>query len=160
MYLSRTGIMQLKTPVDQVFPLFGPVEETKWAHDWEPFDIIPEGAVFMKGMCFKTRSTNPHEDCFLWELTRLSHKKTEVQYTVKTTNRTWNIEICCKRTGLRSTRVKVTYIYRALNDVGTPLNRQALQDIFKQDLQDWETAINFYLETGSCYEPVQDRGVD
>ena len=150
--ISRTRTISLNAPLQVVFPLFGPVEEKKWAHGWDPMEINPEGAVFELGMHFKTRSDHTHEDYYQWKLTHLSWKRAEVRYTVRTMNRLWYIDILCMVSGKNSTSATISYTYEALNDQGEQMNRSALLEMFKENLNDWETAINHYLETGDCLQ--------
>jgi len=156
MVISRAAMIQLNDTMHKVFPLFGPIEEKRWAKGWNPTEILPDGAVFEENMRFKTRSDNPHEAWFYWELLRLSNETNEIQYSVKTPNRNWIIKIKCSETGTGSTQAGITYSYKAFNALGSKLNHRALSSMFKEDLKDWERAINHYLITGQSLKTDSD----
>jgi hypothetical protein len=45
-------------------------------------------------------------------------------------------------------RADISYTYVALSELGARLNEMAMAHIFRDDLRDWEAAINHYLKTG------------
>jgi predicted translin family RNA/ssDNA-binding protein len=71
-----------------------------------------------------------------------------VEYIVSTANRYWVITIQCAASSKDRTKATVSYTYTGLTDLGNEINRQAIKKMFERDLEDWEEAINHYLESG------------
>lgn len=142
--ISRAATISLNAPIEEVFPLFGPILEMKWAPGWNPEIIYSETGLVEEGMIFRTKGTDGD---FIWVVSKYLPAEHVVQYTVQTTNRMWFINVVCKSVG-NKTCATVTYTYTSLNDEGIELNRKALTAMFADDLKDWEEAVNFYLDFG------------
>ena len=46
------------------------------------------------------------------------------------------------------TAAEIKYTFPSLNKKGIEINRESLEKMYKKDLKDWETAINYFLKTG------------
>ena len=144
--ISRTASFTAKADVNQVFPLFGPYDERKWVHGWDPVPIFPKEEVLEEGVTFKTKGSFEPE--YLWRIIQLDKSAHMVQYLVTTANRQWSIKVGCRAQSIDNTAVTVTYAFTSLNQKGADYNRQSLEKMYAQDLKDWEEAINYYLDTG------------
>ena len=66
-YRARnTGSFHVDSPVETVFPLFGPAEEARWAPGWQPHWLFPERSIAEshtpeRGWVFKTSRRSPEE---------------------------------------------------------------------------------------------------
>jgi hypothetical protein len=80
-------------------------------------------------------------------VTKYQPKEYLIQYLVSTVNRVWTITVKCTPAG-SATSAQITYCYTGLNAAGNQINPMAMHSIYKQDLKDWEKAINYYLKTG------------
>lgn len=146
--ISRTAPIVVNDRIERTFLLFGPMQEKRWAHGWNPEWIFPGEDYFSKGIVFQTPSFHEKEPNFTWVLSHISHIKFELVYTVFTQNRVWIISINCFEKEPSSTLVEITYTYTGHNQFGDELNRIAMDVMFREDLKDWERAINHYLTTG------------
>ncbi|MCX6132362.1 MAG: hypothetical protein NTU47_01000 [Ignavibacteriales bacterium] len=132
-----------------VFPLFGPIEEKKWADGWDPVALYPASGNLEEGMVFRTPGHEEHENQFFWIVSKYQPANFVVEYVVSTPNRYWVIHIQCAGVSEHETMATITYIYTGLNDLGNEINRQAIENMYKDNLSDWEEAINYYLKTGT-----------
>ena len=147
--ISQTAEITLNRGPEEVFPLFGAIEEKKWADGWEPDIIYTKSGEIEENMVFKTKPHAHHEPDYLWVVSKYDPDKMLVVYTVSTDERVWSIAIGCSDNGDGTTRATITYTFTGLSKKGSKLNRQALENMSKENLKDWERAINHYLETGT-----------
>jgi hypothetical protein len=143
--VSRSAEIVLSAPVEDVFPLFGPIREKEWADGWNPEIVYSNDPLAEQGMIFRTKGI---EEDYIWVLTRYMPERHFVEYTVHTSVRIWFIRVECKPAGSR-TSATITYTYTALAGHATELNRSAIERMFEFDLKDWEDAINIYLRKQS-----------
>ena len=69
-----------------------------------------------------------------------------VQYLVSTENRFWTITVECESIeNNMKTNATVTYSYIGFNEEGNEFNRNNLEKMYKENLNDWAEAINNYL---------------
>jgi hypothetical protein len=146
--VSKTASIDISGSIEKVFPLFGAFEERKWADKWDPTIIYPSAERIEEGTAFKTNGHGHGEQSFMWIVTKYQLQDHLIQYLVSTENRYWTITIKCRRSTVKVTTAEITYEYTGLNATGNQTNQYALQSIYKQDLKDWEKAINYYLDTG------------
>jgi hypothetical protein len=142
--ISKERTIHLNGLPDDVFPLFEPINEKLWAKGWDPLVIfLPDGIVKEK-MIFKTKGKFPDEQDYLWTMTRHDHKERTIQYLVSAGERTWFIDVSCEPSA-GETCATIRYSYVGMTKEGHERNRIALEDMFKDDLSDWENEINAYL---------------
>ena len=146
---SRRSTIILTAPLERVFPLFGALEETKWAPGWSPKVVFTDSGAMQDQMVFTTEGEQELEANYTWTVSRYEPDNGVVEYTVFTPDRLWRIAIKCRRlTDKGHTEAEVCYTYTGLNEKGNELNRRALAQMFTHDLKDWEYQMNHYLETG------------
>ena len=145
--IGRRSIIELNGPIENVFPLFGPLLEKEWAEGWDPEIISSTSNLVEEHMIFRTRSSNKTEDYFTWIVTQYQPERHVIEYTVFTFQRLWFIRVECK--GVRSgTTAEISYTYTGFTQQGSDLNRAAIDKMFVRDLKDWEESINYYLKNG------------
>jgi len=98
-------------------------------------------------MVFVTKSSAEKETESLWAVTNYDPEKHLITYTVSTQNRIWFISISCEQTEDNQTKTIITYTFTSRNQHGIKLNQRSLENMYKNNLEDWEEAINHYLET-------------
>lgn len=147
--ISRTACISLKASIEEVFPLFGPLREKEWAFGWAPEVLYPESHRVEEKMIFRTPGVDGD---YVWVISKYDSIQHLVEYTVHTENRIWFITVQCTEEG-RQTIASVTYTYTSLNEGAIALNRQALGEMYRHELKDWEEAINHYLATGHLLRP-------
>jgi hypothetical protein len=146
--LSRTATIILNGAVEKVFPLFGAIEEKKWADGWNPSVLYPKSEQIEEGMVFTTQGHGHGEDRFAWIVSRHQVEEHLIEYVVSTANRYWVIDIQCAAPSKDHTKATVRYTYTGLTVLGNEINSHAIKKMFERDLEDWAEAINHYLETG------------
>lgn len=146
--ISNTARIILNDSIEKVFPLFSPLEEKKWENDWNPDFLYPSNGEFVENLVFNTKSSNKIEKKFNWIISYLDIKDYLVVYTVFTENRVWTIKVQCVDIEKNKTAAEIKYTFTSLNKKGIEINRESLEKMYKKDLKDWETAINYFLKTG------------
>ena len=142
----RTATFVVNGTIDEAFPLFSCYEEQKWEPNWKPVFIYPEEENLEEGTTFKTHGHGDEPE-FLWRVSKYEKDNNLIQYLVSTENRYWTITVeCAKHDDESKTNTTVTYSYIGLNDKGNELNHLAAQHMYANNLQDWATAINAYLD--------------
>jgi hypothetical protein len=148
-HVRRAGQITLRGPVDKVFPLFGPVDEAKWAPGWEP--SIQYGGNAELGTVFTTHSS-PHPAT--WIISRYDGKAHSMQYTVVfPEDRVVQLDIACQSGNGDETYCGVVYAMTALSEAGRPGVEHYTQERHEERIAHWQMAINHYLQTGKRVEP-------
>jgi hypothetical protein len=147
-HIRRTGQISLQGSVQKVFPLFGPVDEAKWAPGWEP--SLKYGSNAELGTVFTTEtSTHPA----IWIVTRYDANSHDMQYTtVFPEDRVMQLDIACHPADAAETRCDVAYTITALSDSAIAAVEHYTQDRHDERIAHWQIAINHYLQTGTRIE--------
>lgn len=149
--ISKASSIELEGGLEQVFPLFGPVREKEWAEGWNPRMVLPYPDLVEEHMVFQTESGHPEDPSpATWIVSKYDPDHWFIEYTVFTQARIWWISVECReeeRAARTSATIKYTYL--GLDEEANRLNQTALERMFRQDLKDWEHAINHYLKTGT-----------
>lgn len=146
--VSKSATIEVSGNIQNVFPLFGPFEERKWAEGWNPTLIYPTTEIIEEGTTFKTEGHAHDETEFLWRVSKYQPETNLIQYLVSTSNRYWTITIICKQITDDKTTAEITYTFFGLNNLGNTINRQSIEKMYIKNLKDWEEAINYYLDNG------------
>ena len=144
-HVRRTGQITLEGSVDKVFPLFGPVEEAKWAPGWEP--SIKYGGNAELGTVFTT-GLSPHPA--IWIVSGYDRNTHSIQYTVVfAEDRVEQLDISCQAASAAESRCDIGYGMTALTDSARGAVEAYTQDKHERRIAHWQMAINHYLETGN-----------
>ena len=154
--ISRTARITLNASLKTVFPLFGPIEEKKWAHGWDPRIIFPVTNRLEQKMIFKTRQKDKDEADYIWVVSSLIPQQALIEYTIFASDMVGWITVHCQE-GLSSqtTRAKITYTFTGLTEKGNIHIAKHLARIFAHNLKDWEEAINYFLKTGKTFRGIK-----
>ena len=149
--ITKTSTIKLEGGLQRVFALFGPLGEKEWAEGWDPQMVLPYPNPIEEHMVFQTPSGHSEDSgTATWIVSKHDPDRWFIEYTVFTQGRIWWISIKCveeERDSRTSATIKYTYL--GLNEEANLLNQSALERMFRQDLIDWEHAINHYLMTGT-----------
>jgi hypothetical protein len=148
--ISQHASIELDGSINNVFPLFGPVLEKKWAEGWDPEIMYSTTGVVEDHMIFRTKAHDLPEDWYTWVITRYEPENFFIEYTVSTSKRMWFISIQCAQKRSK-TIAAISYTYTGFSQEGNELNNTAMKKIFAHDLKDWEEAINYYLKNGKQF---------
>ncbi|HZO92516.1 MAG TPA: hypothetical protein VFB22_02010 [Candidatus Baltobacteraceae bacterium] len=136
---SASITLHLHAGADAAFPLFDPVNETKWDPDWKPRflgDAIGEGLAFVVADGDR-RST--------WLIDRYDARARTIAYVVFAPSTLTRIHIDVLPDGDRSIAT-VTYTRTALDDAGVEAVEHFVAQ-FPAQAPHWESAINGYLDS-------------
>ena len=134
---TATIVLHLNAPADTAFPLFDPVNETKWDPQWKPRllgDRVEEGLVFLVGDG-ESRST--------WLLDRYDPAHHRIAYVVAGRSTLTRIAIDLHPSQNTSVAT-VTYTKTALDADAVPAVEH-FADHFPSEGPHWESAINAVL---------------
>ena len=143
--ITRSAEIVLNGAIAEVFPLFNPVEEPKWAPQFQPRFIYPAEQSVQLEMTFKTAGHGDEAD-LVWRINEYDDAAHHIQYLVFGTGRYWTITIDCQEVEGGETSARVTYTFIPLEQAGVAVSEASVSAVFANDLSDWEQAINNYLE--------------
>ena len=151
--ISRTSSIILNASLKTVFPLFGPIEEKKWAYGWNPQIIFSSTNRLEQKMIFKTGHREKDENDYIWIVSKLLPQQALIEYTVFASKKVWWITIQCQeKISNQTTRAEITYTFTGLTEKGNAISAKHLARLYAHDLKDWEEAINYFLETGKTFQ--------
>jgi len=148
--LSKSATITLNGPIGRVFPLFGAIEEKKWANGWNPVVLYPSSEELEEGMVFTTQAHSHGETAYSWIVSKYQPGNHLVEYIVSTGNRYWVITIQCVASSDTQTKATVGYTFTGLTVLGNKINKHAIEEMYMRNLEDWEEEINHYLKTGEA----------
>jgi hypothetical protein len=131
-----------QAPYEQVFPLFGALEEKKWSPGWEPKFIYPTPARDEQGMVFSGTQGGTSS---LWTCTAFDKATGHVQYVyLEDDAMVTLIDIHLAKAGAAETQASVVYERTALQaEANEHVTHMAKGDANSGD--EWAEAINGYL---------------
>jgi hypothetical protein len=150
------GSFTLPFPVDRVFPLFGPVEEAKWAADWSPTWIYPDPVTAAasrpaRGWTWLTSADDPN-NTRTWQVGEYDADACRVVYHVFHPGRAvYRIEVRATPLG-SGTRTDVHYELVGLSDEGNRFVQHRVAH-FDQEMEEWKALIEYHLRTGKSRPP-------
>ena len=142
--LSREATITVDLPVDEAFLLFDPLAEKEWVEGWDPKFIFPSDGVIREKMVFLTKPRFEGEPYYQWIVMKYDAINHLVVYCISTPERIWFVEVQCRESDAMS-NATVRYTYVALTKDGAQKNAAALEQMFANNLMDWQEAIHQYL---------------
>ena len=152
-HISLTHIIKLNAPLKEIFLLFTPQGEKKWAPGWDFETVYPASGETVENQVFTTLSQDHAQSKAIWLLTRLEPENHLVEYVrVEPELKIGKVIVSCKQGVENTSLAEVSYIYTALSEKGNEELAKFTEDFYKQYIGMWENAINHYLETGEILE--------
>ncbi|HEU0275828.1 MAG TPA: hypothetical protein VFQ83_15005 [Candidatus Udaeobacter sp.] len=143
--------IELKGPVADVTPLFGPVREVEWAPDWSPHFVYPAQGAQREGVLFTTTDGQGTDQ--LWVLTRYEVGNGRVEYVVLKPGLTaGEIKISVVPDGTRHSKATIRYRRSALAPEGNAEVAKLDAHWAKEQRIHWETALNNALAKGGWHD--------
>jgi len=142
---AKTASITLNGSIEKVFPLFGAIEEKKWAEGWNPVPIFPESGDMQEGLIFQTPDHVHKGAIVTWVVASYDVGHHMVKYIVTAPDRLMFISVYCSEQSANVTKADITYKLTGLSPEGNEISHHLLAKIFENSLKDWETAINNYL---------------
>jgi hypothetical protein len=144
LHVSRSGIIHLPTSPEQVFPLFEPIGEMRWAEGWSPRVLYPASGEACLGMVFTTQ--HPGESETTWTVAAYDPYRCHITYVRQTPgSRIGVVDVSCAAIEDHASEVTVTYTFTALSEEGNAAIAAFTEDFYAAYMADWERAINHYL---------------
>jgi hypothetical protein len=132
-------VLHLRAPADRAFPMFDPVNEKRWAPDWQP-TLLGEARV-AAGLVFTTQDDHGRT---AWLLDRYDERARELRYVVARPTILTTIDIAVVPDGPGSSVATVTYTRTAL-DAAAEGEVEEFARHFPLQAPHWESAINAAL---------------
>jgi hypothetical protein len=135
-------------PPEKVFPLLCPVRETDWVPGWQYRLIYSESGVAEDGCVFTTANDTGTET--VWMVTHYDPANFAIAYAwtqpgmIATQPR-----IVLSPAPGGKTSACISYVYTGLSPAGNAVLDRYTPEWFRSKMQSWETAINYFLRTGS-----------
>ena len=145
----QAATIVLNGNIEKVFPLFGAIEEKKWSPDWQPTPVFPASGKMEEGFIFQTPDHVPNALLRTWIVANYDLSDHLVKYIVTTANRVTIIKVRCSKSDMNRTQAEITYTLTGLTEEGNEISEHLINNMFKHNLRDWETAINNYLASAN-----------
>jgi len=127
-------------PPSEVFPLFLPEGESRWAPSWQPVAVVPDEIRAEKNAVFLTGSDDKP---VVWTVVGFDPGAFAIDYLVVDPGfqQRW-ISVRCRPSG-RDSIVRVTYVTTALSAAGA----KALQRYDSAFVREWEEPVRLAVES-------------
>ena len=152
--LTRSAVIQLNAPPEEVFPLFTPLGEYHWVPDWDPEFIYPASGEAGVNTVFATQHGSQPRTIWLTVVYDAEQQRAEyVNFTPD--SHLSRIVITCQSHGGSQTQAAVSYTWIATGSFGQTELEKHTPEAFARRMQHWQHAINEYLEKGAAAPPLQ-----
>ena len=142
--ITRSATISLPAPRDRVFPLFEPLGEKLWAHDWDPEMLYPASGETQEGAVFTTQHDG--EPVKIWTIIAHDPEQAHVRYfNVLPGSHTTVVDVRCEADDAAVTSAHVTYTLTALTPAGNAHLDSLTPPHYQDYIASWETAITHYL---------------
>jgi hypothetical protein len=132
-------VLHLRADADRAFPMFDPVNETRWSPDWHP-TLLGDGRV-AAGLVFTIAEEHGRT---AWLLDRYDPRAREIRYVIARPTTLTTIDVAVVPDGPQASVATVTYTRTAL-EAGAVDAVQAFARHFPTQGPHWESAINAAL---------------
>ena len=148
--VGHTHTIQLNGIPAQIFPLFTPEEEKKWAEGWDFLPIYPPTREAEENMIFTTASHDHGQMDAIWIITRFDPEAFFIEYQrIELGIKIGRIRIQCRGEG-NTTLAAIEYVYTALSEQGNRFLEGFSESFYQEFIQSWEKAIHHYWHTGKA----------
>jgi hypothetical protein len=148
--VTRSYTQRLVAPPERVFPLLCPVREAEWIEGWDPVFVLSESGVAEPDCVFATETNGRRA---VWFVTR--HEPPDYVEMVYVNA---NVTACKLTIRLRATddgcTALVSYSHTSLGPEGDAFVANFTEDHYATRMQDWQTRLSHYLQTGQCLRGV------
>lgn len=144
----RSYTQHLKASPSDVFGLLCPVREADWIAGWDPVSVWSDSGLAEPECVFVT----PGEPKAIWYITRHEPENGFVEMLKITPDVTacrLSIQLTATRAG---TDAEVVYTHTSLGLEGDEFVASFTQEYYIEFMQDWESRLNHYLDTGLMLE--------
>jgi hypothetical protein len=134
--------LELAGPADAAFPLFDPVNESRWSPDWSPRFLAAPPRV-AAGLVFVTTSHSGKPT--VWLLDRYDAASRTMRYVAFKAGRTLSLlDISVQPRGTRACEATIRHVQTALDSSANDDVRESARE-FPSERSHWEAALNSVL---------------
>lgn len=159
--ITTTSQFEVSRPASDVFLLYGPEDEKKWAPGWNPRWIFPKNKdainkMPQKDWIFQISGHGHHKVPTLWTIREFDSDKMFVEYFVVTPDTTVHtIKVQVFNKGNDSSITRVTYQFTALSEKGNKIIDSKNQKKFNSEIKHWKKLIDYYFKNGKVHPPIE-----
>lgn len=147
--VGHSQTIKLNDIPERIFPLFTPEEEKKWAAGWDFELVYASGSEVEENLIFTTAAHDHGQSKAIWIISRYEPADYFIEYQrLEPELKAGRIRIKCQAAEPGKTLATIEYVYTALNDQGNAFIDHFSAHEYHIFIGHWETAINYYLETG------------
>ncbi len=132
----RTTSFSLSSPIKEVFPLFEPLGEKRWAKGWDPKPVWPAGLKAVPNAVFTT--THPDGTKATWVIVvyQPPHEISYVRFVAE--HHTATVTVKCEVEDAKDTKVDVNYRFLALSPEGEEYVESQTEEQFEKTMASWK----------------------
>lgn len=133
--------------IKDVFPLLCPVRESEWLDGWTYKMIYSKSGLIEKDCVFTTSQHGKFET--VWQVTNYDRDNHMIEFIRLTPEEEIvKINIQLNELDNKTTQTDIVYRYTSLNESKNKFYENGLENEFKEMMQWWEKAINYFLKYG------------
>ena len=134
-------------PVEEVFPLFSPEGEKRWAPNWD-YENIMGTTELSEDYVFLTRSHDHASADAIWLVKRYVPSEWFIQfYRVEPEDKVGVVTVRCSSISEQTTYVEVTYQYIPLSEKGRKFIDGFTAETFERFIDEWKDLLLRYFAT-------------
>jgi len=138
----------------QGFPLLCPVREVDWAPGWSTDWVVSKSGTAEQECMFQTPALGDKGTASTWIITRYEPDSFEVEmYKVTPGHTVGKLVISLVPEGSNHSQAHISYEYTSLGQSGDEFLAKFTAESYGEFMQNWEKAMNHYLETGELWIP-------
>lgn len=139
----------LAQPVEDVFPLFSPEGEKRWAPDWD-YENVMGTTELSEDYVFLTRGHDHAATDAIWLVKRYVPEAWFIQYyRVEPEDKIGVVTVECSRTNGGMTHVEVSYQYIALSAHGRKFVESFTLEFYKKFIDEWRVLLHQYFDSAA-----------
>jgi hypothetical protein len=136
-------------PVEEVFPLFSPEGEKRWAPNWDYKNIMGTTEL-SEDYVFLTRSHDHASADAIWLVKRYVPSEWFIQfYRVEPEDKVGVVTVRCSSISEQTTYVEITYQYIPLSEKGRKFIDGFTVETFERFIDEWKDLLLRYFATSS-----------
>ncbi len=147
--LNFTQVNNGKRP--EIFPLLCPVREKDWLDGWEYEMIYSKSGLAEENAVF----TTPNEDgqSTVWQVTEYDSENYKIGFLrIRAGYEVVRIQIELTERADELTDSHISYRYTGLSEERNAFIENELESEFRESMEWWEKALNYYLKTNTCLQ--------
>jgi hypothetical protein len=146
--VSHTAEFGINQPPQSVFPLFTPEGEKLWAPGWDYENLLGTTKLH-EDYLFLTTTHDHAGSGAIWIVKKYDPDAHCIQYyKIEPGEKVGIIDVRCYESGRRSSRVRVTYTYTGLSEVGNRFVTHFTKKDYDAFIAEWKRWIDAYYARG------------